>query len=63
VYSSPEILPDRIDGGQAARPKKLDTRIAVILGIIVVAIGALMILAVARGARKEEKKKAGKQAG
>jgi hypothetical protein len=54
-YSSPEVLPDRIDGGDKARTKKLDTRVAVILGIIVVAIGALMILAVARGLRKEEK--------
>lgn len=54
--SSAQLLPDRIDGGEKARPKKLDTRVAVILGIIVVAIGALMILAVARGLRKEEKK-------
>jgi hypothetical protein len=56
VYSSTQVLPDRIDGGGAPQSKKLDTRVAVILGIIVLAIGALMILAVARGARKEEKK-------
>jgi hypothetical protein len=55
-YANTQLLPDRIDGGEKARSKKLDTRIAVILGIIVLAIGALMILAVARGARKEEKK-------
>jgi hypothetical protein len=54
--SEDSVLPDRIDGGEKARPKKLDTRVAVILGIIVLAIGALMILAVARGLRKEEKK-------
>jgi len=56
AYSSPQLLPDRIDNARDARPKKLDTRVAVILGIIVVAIGALMILAVARGLKKEEKK-------
>ena len=56
VYSSTQMLPDRIDGGEAPRSKKLDTLVAVILGIIVLAIGALMILAVARGVRKEEKK-------
>jgi hypothetical protein len=56
AYSSPQVLPDRIDAAREARPKKLDTRVAVILGIIVLAIGALMILAVARGLKKDEKK-------
>jgi hypothetical protein len=60
-YANTQLLPDRIDGGEKVRSKKLDTRVAVILGIIVLAIGALMILAVARGLRKEEKKQVRKQ--
>lgn len=54
--STADLLPERIDGGAGARASTLDTRIIVLLGILVVAVGALMILAVAQRVRKDTKK-------
>lgn len=54
--STADLLPERIDGGAGARASTLDMRIIVLLGILVVAVGALMILAVAQRVRKDTKK-------
>jgi hypothetical protein len=50
-----DLLPERIDGGEGASAKTVDTKTVVLLGIIVVAVGALMILAVAQRVRKDRK--------
>lgn len=54
--STADLLPERIEGGAGARASTLDMRIIVLLGILVVAVGALMILAVAQRVRKDTKK-------
>jgi hypothetical protein len=59
--ASAQVLPEPVDRGADAR-READTRNLVLLGIIVLAVGALMILAIAQRIQKE-KKKARKRAG
>lgn len=54
--ASAEVLPEPIDGSNQTAGGGVDTRMIVLLGILVVAVGALMILAVAQRVRKDKKK-------
>ncbi|MBI2962984.1 MAG: hypothetical protein HYY35_04460 [Deltaproteobacteria bacterium] len=49
-------MPEPIDGSNQTAGGGVDTRMIVLLGILVVAVGALMILAVAQRVRKDKKK-------
>jgi hypothetical protein len=58
---SAELLPEKIGESAGGKGKKIDTKTAVLLGIGVLAVGALMILFVARrvaSATKKQKRKA-----
>jgi len=52
----PDNLPVRVDSGDEGAARSVDTRTVLVLGILILAIGALMILAIAERIRKDAAK-------
>ena len=52
----PDNLPIRVDSADEGAARSVDTRTVLVLGILILAIGALMILAIAERIRKDAAK-------